>query len=107
MMRRWLINEYMMKNNSISFDEIGYGDDRRNFFSRIYQEHTQMIRDFVRKYPSHRLIEVNITDPLAGTIMADAFDLDASCWGHHNKKEDHERIANYKNVHISQPKEIA
>ena len=106
MMKRWIINEYMSKNSSITFDDIGYGDDRREFLARIYDEHTETIRAFVKKYPSHRLVEVNITDPLAGTIMADAFDLDASCWGHHNKKEDHAKIANLTNWKLTQPKEI-
>ncbi|GKY98290.1 hypothetical protein MPSEU_000786600 [Mayamaea pseudoterrestris] len=106
MMKRWLMNEYMAKNSSITLADIGYGDERRDFFAKIYQEHTDMIRAFVKNHPSHHLVEINITDPLAGTIMADAFDLDASCWAHHNKKEEHDKIANITNSKLTQPKEI-
>jgi hypothetical protein len=93
MMKRWIINEYMAKNSSLEFDMIGYGDQRRAFLAKIYDEHTHNVREFVKRHPSHRLIEVNITDPNAGKIMSNAFGLSETCWGHKNKKEEHDKIA--------------
>ena len=94
MMKRWIINEYMNKNSSLEFDMIGYGDQRRAFLAQIYDEHTRNVREFVKKHPSHHLVEVNITDPMAGKIMSTGFGLPEDCWGHKNKKEEHDKIAN-------------
>lgn len=57
----------------------------KQFLARVYQEHNDRIRLFVKKYSSHKLVEVNITEPNAGEQLSATFGLNASCWGHHNK----------------------
>jgi hypothetical protein len=94
MMKRWIVNEYMSKNSSLEFDMIGYGDQRRAFLASVYSQHTLNVREFVKTFPSHSLIEVNMTDPRAGELMGASFGLSSSCWGHKNKQEEHEKIAN-------------
>ena len=54
------------------------------FLKFLYAYHNQYVRDFVQRHPSHTLIEVDITKN-AGQILADAFGLDASCYGHYNE----------------------
>ena len=83
-MRGRTVNEYMFFNSSLERP----GKDRaKGFLARIYAEHSEYVRHFVRQYPSHALVEVNITDPLAGEQLAREFglDFDEACWGHHNK----------------------
>jgi hypothetical protein len=82
-MRGRFVNEYIAHNNSIERPGKAGAVD---FLARIYQEHTEFIRDFVRKHPTHRLVEVNITANDAGKVMAKAFGLNEQCWGHHNKR---------------------
>ena len=63
-------------------------DDRHQVLEEIYNNHTQFIRDFVRSHPSHGLLEINITSPTAGKILASVFpNLNESCWGLHNKNK--------------------
>jgi len=52
-----------------------------------HHNHIQRIRDFVAKYPSHRLVEINIEDPRAGQIMERHFGAasPARNWGHENE----------------------
>jgi hypothetical protein len=51
-----------------------------------HYDHIQRIRDFVQKYPSHSLVEINIEDPKAGEIMEHHFGAasPARNWGHEN-----------------------
>ena len=58
----------------------------KRFLERIYSQHTEFVRDFVRHHPSHVLVEINITDANAGTALAQAFGLNTGeeCWGHYN-----------------------
>lgn len=51
----------------------------------IMEYHSQYIRNFCQDHPSHALIEVDITDNKTGQILADAFGLQESCWGHKNE----------------------
>ena len=81
-MRGRVISEYVAFNQSIKRPGKAGAID---FLARIYHEHNDFIRDFVRRHPTHALVEVNLTDPAAGEIMATAFGFDAECWGHHNK----------------------
>jgi hypothetical protein len=53
----------------------------------MYLEHFDMVRDFVNKNPSHTLVEVNITSPEAGQVLADAFGLDPAAWSNENKNQ--------------------
>jgi hypothetical protein len=81
-MRGRFVNEFMEHDPTIQRP----GPQRAlEFLSRIYVEHTRHVREFVRKHPSHVLIEVNLTSETAGNDMARVFGLDAECWGHHNK----------------------
>jgi predicted SnoaL-like aldol condensation-catalyzing enzyme len=89
-MRGRFVNEYIAHNSSIERPGKARAVD---FLARIYQEHTDFVRDFVRKHPTHRLVEVNITASDAGTIMANAFGLNEECWGHHNKRGNRTRLA--------------
>jgi len=76
------VNEYMFHNSSIERPGKARALD---FLARIYREHNDFVRDFVRQHPTHTLIEVNITALDAGNKLAEAFGLDEQCWGHHNK----------------------
>jgi Sulfotransferase domain len=52
----------------------------RELLKRLYVEHHTFVRDFVRRHPSHALVEVNITDEDAGNVLADAFGLSGDAW---------------------------
>ena len=53
-------------------------DDQLALF---YEEHSETIRNFAMKYPSHKLIEIDAEDDGAGAKLAAATGLDATCWG--------------------------
>lgn len=53
----------------------------------FYNYHSEHVREFVKQHPSHTLIEVNITHDNAGRVLADAFGLNETCWGHFNKNK--------------------
>lgn len=59
-------------------------EEQLEFLMRIYEDHTQTVRDFVKQHPSHKLVEVVITDPNAGQTMQDAFGYSKDCFGHSN-----------------------
>ena len=59
--------------------------EMRDFLRNIYLDHNEMIREFVKRYPSHALVEIDISDPMAGEVLAESFGLDGSCWTHENK----------------------
>jgi len=90
-MKQYVIGEYRAFNQSLPQLQ---NSRKGEFLERIYQEHSEFVRDFVRRHPSHALVEIDITDEASGKIMADAFGLDEKCWGHHNKKEEHSKLAN-------------
>ena len=46
--------------------------------------HSQYVRNFVKEHPSHTLIEIDITHNDTGRILANAFGLNETCWGHKN-----------------------
>jgi len=57
----------------------------KEVMKKIYLEHFDLVRDFVREHPSHALVEVNITDKNASVVLAEAFGLNAKAWKHVNK----------------------
>lgn len=59
--------------------------EMRSFLRQIYLQHFEMVRDFVQTHPSHALVEVNITHPEAGQVLADAFGLSSVAWTNVNK----------------------
>jgi len=76
------INEFYRRGELDSLPEDRYNRTQKAAFMRIiYDKHHEQIRQFVRDFPSHAMVEVPILDPNAGTILADAFGLDASYWG--------------------------
>jgi len=85
-------------NNASSLSSGAVGEYPRRYrkmqrwLERVYREHAQYVRDFVRQHPSHKLIEVDIADPDAGRVMSESFGLPESCWGHHNKFEEHDKL---------------
>jgi len=80
------LNEYYMqgvidrlpKNNMTEIKEI---------LKTIYYNHTNFVRDFVRRHPSHALVEVNITHKNASVVLAEAFGLDSNAWKNVNKNK--------------------
>jgi hypothetical protein len=61
--------------------------NRQEVLREIYDNHTVFVRDFVRQHPSHKLVEVDISSPMAGQVLANAFGVDESCWGQHNRNK--------------------
>jgi hypothetical protein len=53
----------------------------------IFEHHNDFVRDFVKRHPSHTLIEVDITNNTTGQILADAFGVNETCWGHFNENK--------------------
>lgn len=50
--------------------------------------HVHHIREYVREYPSHRLIELDLYDNEGtASVLADLFQSNTTCWGHENKNE--------------------
>jgi len=50
----------------------------------FYEDQVKRVRDLVKRYPSHRLVEVFVDSPDAGEVMERAFGIDRNCWGHRN-----------------------
>lgn len=61
--------------------------DRHEALRQIFDNHTARIRDFVQSHPSHKLVEVDISTPSAGQILANEFGMDVKCWGQHNQNK--------------------
>jgi hypothetical protein len=59
--------------------------NRTKALEEIFDNHTALIRDFVVKFPTHKLIEVNIADPKVGDMLAESFGLNKKCWAKHNQ----------------------
>jgi len=72
-------------------------DDPRQFLERIYQENSELVRDFVRQHPTHNLIEVDINDDSSGRIIADAFGFEEACWHHDIDKVEQANATNRSN----------
>ena len=53
-------------------------DDEK--FAAFYDAHSQAIRNWVEKYPTHELIEINLEGEDAGTQLAGATGIKATCW---------------------------
>ena len=64
------------------------GDEQLKAF---VAKHVLKVRRFVRRNPSHRLIEVVIDNPSAGRFMESKFNIPATCWGHANNNKNSTR----------------
>ena len=50
--------------------------------------HVKHVREFVKTYPSHKLIELDLYDTeQSSQVMASLFQTDRTCWGHSNQKQ--------------------
>uniref|UniRef100_A0A7S1BHW9 Sulfotransferase domain-containing protein n=1 Tax=Corethron hystrix TaxID=216773 RepID=A0A7S1BHW9_9STRA len=52
---------------------------------KFYTDHTERVREFVKKRPTHQLVEVNIDEDIAGKQMEKIFGIPAECFGHANQ----------------------
>jgi Sulfotransferase domain len=87
-MRKRLVSAYRLHQIPQAFDVMKPKKNitrMREFLRDIYMNHTETIRQFVRQHPSHTLVEFDIAQPNAGTIMSQAFGLPSECWNHENK----------------------
>eukprot|EP00588_Corethron_pennatum_P009137 CAMPEP_0194270246 /NCGR_PEP_ID=MMETSP0169-20130528/4267_1 /TAXON_ID=218684 /ORGANISM="Corethron pennatum, Strain L29A3" /LENGTH=466 /DNA_ID=CAMNT_0039012219 /DNA_START=348 /DNA_END=1748 /DNA_ORIENTATION=- len=60
-------------------------DDVELALREFYVTHMERIRQFVQDHPSHKLVQVNLSDKNAGKILQDSFGVNETCWGHSNK----------------------
>jgi hypothetical protein len=72
MLAKQFANEYLVQGQLLSRFPQGK-HAVTEFLIRIMEEHTQYIRDFCRKHPSHACIEVDIRNNQTGDILAHAF----------------------------------
>jgi len=75
------------KYNKVTLCEISEKKSTDEQYRDYYNAQTDRIRDFIKKYPSHTLVEVQIDSNDAGVIMENNFGIDKSCWKHANKKQ--------------------
>jgi hypothetical protein len=47
-------------------------------------DHVTRVREFVKKYPSHKLIELNIEGSYTGQVLSSLFRVKEKCWRHTN-----------------------
>lgn len=58
------------------------GDDAD--LEAFYNGHSDRVREFVRRHPSHKLVEVNIEEADAAKVMEEAFGISYECWAVRN-----------------------
>ncbi|CAJ1939181.1 unnamed protein product [Cylindrotheca closterium] len=62
-------------------------EEMKAFLKEIFLNHTDHVKEFVSRHPSHALIEINITEgDTAGQVLAESFGLDASYWTARNQR---------------------
>jgi hypothetical protein len=75
-----------------------FGVDKRNVdkeeaLELTYNNHPRRIRNFAKKYPTHALIEVNITDTNAPSILRKSLGfLRDNCWEKRNPSSQNKRL---------------
>lgn len=79
-----MVMKNRMQRSNISGLPAGMGRDESEF-SMWFCNHVTNVRDFVRKHPSHVLIEIDIEGSDNDVILGDLFGIPRSCWGHANK----------------------
>jgi Sulfotransferase domain len=84
-------NEYFMQGAITDIPSENNSTAVNNLLREIYEQHHNMVREFVRQHPSHTLVEVNITDESAGEILGQAFGLDSRAWANINKNRKGQR----------------
>ena len=83
-----LVSEYQQYQEATVDDdnELDDEDEDEDEMEEWFCSHVRNIRSFVEDNPSHALIEINLTEPTVGRKLSEFFDVNASCWGHHNNK---------------------
>eukprot|EP00980_Cylindrotheca_fusiformis_P008840 scaffold1888_cov120-Cylindrotheca_fusiformis.AAC.10 len=61
--------------------------NRTKALEDIFKNHSLLVRQFVNRHPSHKLVEVNIAHPNAGKVFATEFGLNENCWAKHNQNK--------------------
>jgi len=87
--QRWQGGRYVSKLQRVALPHLNI---RRGAFSRAGGAElarwpgaqADLVRAFVAKHPSHRLIELHVDHPGAGAQMAGSFGIDETCWTHAN-----------------------
>jgi hypothetical protein len=80
------MNEYYMQGVLSSLPE-NNTTATKEIMKKIYYDHHELVREFVQQHPSHTLVEVNITHENAGTVLAEAFGLNATAWKNINRNK--------------------
>jgi hypothetical protein len=73
------------------------GEQMDLFLTNLFDDHSELVKDFVKEHPSHTLIEVDISRNETGKLLADAFGLEEHCWGHVNQNRNDARGSNRNN----------
>ncbi|KAL3774199.1 hypothetical protein HJC23_013376 [Cyclotella cryptica] len=79
-----LVMSNRMKRANITGLPSGVGNNV-NEFSQWFCSHVNNVRDFVKRHPSHALIEIDIEDRNVGERLGKFFGIRDACWGHANK----------------------
>jgi hypothetical protein len=69
-------------------------------FSDWYCNHVKRVRKIAHN-SSHTLVEIDLEDPATGRLMANMFDIDEKCWGHHNVNTNIHPELNQSEVRVS------
>ena len=86
LLARQFANEvHSVEGGALPFSQQGCGAQMDLFLTKLFDDHSALVKAFVEQHPSHTLIEVDISKNETGRIIIDAFGLDASCWGHVNQ----------------------
>lgn len=84
---RWFgMQERLVQCNITGFG-VGVGGTTEEL-KKFYESQVKRVRNFCKRYPTHRLVEVDIDSPTAGQVMQDAFGIDKTCWAHTNNAKE-------------------
>lgn len=62
--------------------------------SRFYCEYVKRVREEVAKYPGrHKLIEINIEDPMLEWQLEEMFGITHTCWGKKNPARHNDTVS--------------
>lgn len=79
-----LVMSNRMKRANITGLPQGVGNNVHEF-SEWFCNHVNNVRDFVKRHPSHALIEIDIEDNNVGKRLGEFFGIRDTCWAHANK----------------------
>jgi len=52
---------------------------------RFYEGHSELVRNFVKRHPSHALVQLDVGNGNEGSVLEEAFGIDSHCWGRANE----------------------